>query len=55
MLKQIVLLTAISAGGTLGWYAGLPMGLMGAYLSSTLGSAIGLYVGRRIQRYMDGE
>lgn len=55
MLKPMVLIIAISIGGMLGWHAGAFMGLMAAYLSGVLGSSIGLYLGRRIQRCMGGD
>ena len=55
MLAPLVLLVATGTGGMLGWYAGMPMGLMGAYLCSVLGSSIGLYIGRRLQRNLDGD
>lgn len=55
MLAPLVLLVAVGTGGLLGWHAGTPMGLMGAYLSGVLGASIGLYVGRRIQRNLDGD
>ena len=55
MLVPLVLLITTGTGGLLGWHAGTPLGLMGAYLCSVLGSSIGLYIGRRIQRNMDGD
>lgn len=55
MLAPLVLLIATGTGGLLGWHAGTPMGLMGAYLCGVLGSSIGLYIGRRIQRNLNSD
>ena len=55
MLKPFVLLLAISAGGMLGWQAGSPGGLVVSYLASVLGSSLGLWIGRKIQRNLDGD
>ncbi len=55
MLKPLVLLIAISCGSALGWHCGAPGGLLGSYLAGVLGASLGLYIGRRIQRNMDGD
>ncbi len=55
MLKPFVLLLAISLGATGGWQAGAAGGLMGSYLAAVAGASLGLFVGRRIQRNMDGD
>ncbi len=54
-LKPLVLFIAISLGGGLGWFFGRPGGLLGSYFTGVLGSALGLYIGRKIQRRLDGE
>lgn len=55
MLRPIVLLVAISLGGWAGWALGSPGGLMTAYLAGVAGASLGLFVGRRLQRNMDGD
>lgn len=44
------LLGAVGAtlGGAVGWWAGAPVGIMTAFVLSTVGTGIGLYAGRRI-------
>ncbi|HEY5674916.1 MAG TPA: hypothetical protein VIR78_14505 [Malonomonas sp.] len=55
MVAPLVLIVATGTGGLLGWYAGSPMGLMGAYLLGVLGASVGLFIGRRLQRNLDGD
>jgi len=55
MLKPLVLYICISVGSAIGWYCGSPGGLMGSYLVSVLGASIGLFIGRRLQRTIDGD
>ena len=54
-LRPLVLLISISCGASLGWYCGEFGGILGAYLIGVLGASIGLYVGRKIQRSLDGD
>ncbi len=54
-LRTIVLLMSISMGASLGWRFCSFGGILGSYLSSVLGAAIGLVLGRKIQRFLDGE
>ncbi len=49
-MKRMVMLIAVSCGGSIGWYCGSGWGIMSAYFASVLGSAIGLYLGRKLQR-----
>lgn len=35
-------------GGAVGWWIGAPMGVMTAFFLSMVGTALGLYAGRRI-------
>jgi hypothetical protein len=38
--------------GALGWWAGAPWGLFTAFVLSTVGTGIGLYVGRRLAAHL---
>ncbi len=41
-------------GGTLGWWIGNNVGLMTAFMVSMVGTAVGVYYGRKIAReYLD--
>jgi len=55
MLGKVVLLITISIGGSLGWRLGAAGGIMGSYLTGVLCASIGLYVGRRLQKKLDGD
>jgi outer membrane lipoprotein SlyB len=55
MTRKLVLLICITAGSSLGWRLGSPGGLMGSYLAAVAGASAGLYMGRRLQRWMEGE
>ena len=49
-LRSIVLIAAISTGGAIGWYCDSFGGIMGSYLTGILGTSIGLFLGRKVQR-----
>ncbi len=52
--RPIVLIVCIA--GELGrMVLGAPGGVMGSYLAAVVGASAGLFVGRRLQRYMDGD
>lgn len=34
--------------GAIGWWIGSPVGLMTAFILSTIGSGLGLYLGRKV-------
>ncbi len=36
-----------SAGGWIGWTVGAPLGIMSAWMLSVVGTALGVYMGRR--------
>lgn len=55
MLRPLILFVTVSSGGALGWWLGTPGGLMGSYLAGVVGSSIGLFIGRRIQRNLEGD
>lgn len=54
MIGKLVLLAAISTGGSIGWTLGTPGGIMGSYLIGVFGASVGLYIGRRLQKNLDG-
>ena len=35
-------------GGALGWWTGAPVGTMTAFMLSTVGTGVGLYLGRKV-------
>jgi hypothetical protein len=43
-----------TAGGYVGWWAGTPVGIMTSFMLCVLGTAAGLYAGRRIARHYGG-
>jgi len=44
VLKKVVGIVGLVAGGWLGWVAGAPVSPMFGYFTSVLGSAVGLFV-----------
>ncbi|MDX2480896.1 MAG: hypothetical protein QNK24_11240 [Desulfuromusa sp.] len=54
-LRSIILMVTISIGGAIGWHCVSVGGIMGSYLASIVGASIGLYLGRKIQRNLDGD
>lgn len=54
MIGKIVLILAVSVGGATGWKLGAPGGIMGSYLAAVFGASVGLYIGRRLQKNLDG-
>ena len=40
--------TGATLGGGIGWWAGAPAGMFTAFVMSTVGTGIGLYLGRRL-------
>jgi len=55
MLKFFILYLCISIGSAIGWQCGSPGGLMGSYLVAVFGATLGLFIGRRLQRNLDGD
>lgn len=53
MNKWLAFLGA-TVGGALGWWLGERIGLMTAFLVSILGTAVGVYFGRRLARHLGG-
>jgi hypothetical protein len=53
-MKKLPIYLAMSVLGAAGWYAGAKIGLGTALLLSSIGSCLGVYVGWRISRSIDG-
>ncbi len=49
-MNRLLMFTGMTVGGYVGWWAGeyVGLGLMGAFLVSSLGSLAGIYVAWRI-------
>ena len=47
-LSNLLALVGASVGGAVGWWLGAPVGTMTAFLLSMVGTALGVYAGRRI-------
>ncbi len=54
-LRALVLMVCIALGGSLGWHYSPFAGILGSYLTSVGGSALGLYLGRKIQHGLNGD
>lgn len=54
-LKPLILTLAVSLGAAAGWRLGSSAGLMTAYLCAVTGASLGIYLGRKIQRALDGD
>jgi len=50
-MKKIISLTGMMLGSYLGWWLGEKVGLMTAFILSTVGAGIGLYVVRRYAKH----
>ena len=49
-MEKVFVVIGTMAGGYLGWWAGMRVGLMTAFILSIVGTAAGLYLARRIVR-----
>jgi uncharacterized protein YcfJ len=47
-MTKILVLTGSFVGGSIGWWMGAFVGTMTAFLLSIVGTAAGVYIGRRI-------
>jgi hypothetical protein len=47
-MRTVLGLVGAALAGAVGWWLGESMGLVGAYLLSTLASGVGFYYGRRL-------
>lgn len=47
-MSKLLALVGATVGGALGWWIGAHIGIMTAFLMSVVGTAGGVYVGRRI-------
>jgi hypothetical protein len=52
MLKKMFVFIFTTIGGSLGWWAGAPWGIMGSFMVSMVGTGVGMYVGfKAAERY----
>jgi uncharacterized membrane protein YeaQ/YmgE (transglycosylase-associated protein family) len=49
-MEKLLVFIGLSVGGWIGWVVGEPFGFFTAIMLSIVGTALGLYVGRRIAR-----
>ena len=47
-MSKLLGFVGATVGGALGWWAGNAVGLMTAFILSTVGTGIGLYLGRKV-------
>ena len=47
-MSKLFAFLGASAGGAIGWWLGARVGLMSAFVLCVVGTAIGVYVGRRV-------
>jgi uncharacterized membrane protein len=47
-MARLLSLVGATIGGVLGWWAGAKVGLMTAFIGAIVGTAVDVYVGRRI-------
>jgi hypothetical protein len=51
-MQKLLVLVGTMVGGSLGWAIGAPVGLMTAFLLGVVGTAVGLYLSRRVAQYL---
>lgn len=49
-MEKLLVFLGLSVGGWLGWAVGAPFGIFAALFLCLVGTALGLYTGRRIAR-----
>lgn len=49
-MGKLLVLIGATVGGAIGWWAGAKIGFMTAYFLSVIGTGVGVYVARRINR-----
>jgi hypothetical protein len=47
-MSKVLTFIGASVGGAIGWWLGEHVGIMTAFIVSTVGTGIGVYAGRRI-------
>jgi hypothetical protein len=47
-MSKVLTFLGASVGGAIGWWLGEHVGIMTAFIVSTVGTGIGVYAGRRI-------
>lgn len=55
MTGKLILVLATGLGAHIGWRLGNQAGIMTAYLASVAGGTLGLVVGRRWQKWLEGD
>ncbi len=51
-MRKLLIFVGAMVGSTIGWYLGAPIGIMTAFVVSTIGSGAGMYAGARVaERY----
>jgi len=55
MISRIVFLLSITMGSALGWLLGARGSIMVSYLGAIVGTTLGIIIGRRWQRWLDGD
>jgi uncharacterized membrane protein YbhN (UPF0104 family) len=53
-MMKLLSWTGATVGGAVGWWALSRLGLFGAFMGSIVGTALGLYVGRRLALHWGG-
>lgn len=49
-MEKVLIVFGLTVGGWLGWAAGARWGLFAAFVLSIVGTALGLFLGRKIAR-----
>ena len=49
-MEKVLVFFGLSVGGWIGWVVGAPFGVLAAFVLCVVGTALGLYAGRRIAR-----
>lgn len=51
-MRKLFIFTGAMVGSAIGWYVGAPIGVMTAFVVSTIGTGAGMYAGAKVaQRY----
>ena len=53
-MSKVLTFIGASVGGAIGWWLGEHVGIMTAFIVSTVGTGIGVYAGRRIAELVVG-
>ena len=53
-MSRLLVVLGATIGGAAGWWLGALVGTMTAFFLSVIGTALGVYVGRRVAAGLDG-